>query len=80
VTNDDVSLCYHAIVRSDPDGLAHGDGHVMAVGYRANPKTGWVSAYPWTGYGRTPSEAPASLERVLRGTVWAASGGAASAV
>ncbi len=37
----------------------------MAVGYRMNPDTGWVSAYPWTGYGGTPSEALASLERVL---------------
>jgi len=64
-TDDDTPLCYHAIVCPDPDGLAHGDGRVMAVGYRANPETGWVSAYPWTGYGRTPSEALAALERVL---------------
>jgi len=65
-TDDDAPLWYHAVVRPDPDGLAHGDGRVMAVGYRANPETGWVSAYPWTGYGMTPSEALASLERVLR--------------
>jgi len=65
--DSEVPLCYHAVVTVDPDGLAHGDGRVMAVGYRANPDTGWVSAYSWTGYGMTPSQALASLERVLRG-------------
>lgn len=37
--DDNALLCYHAVVSSDGDGLAHGDGHVMAVGYRANPDT-----------------------------------------
>ncbi len=50
----------------DPDGLAHGDGRYRAVGDRANPSTGWISAYSWTGYGMTPGEALAALEWVLR--------------
>jgi len=64
-TNDDTPLYYHAVVCPDPDGLANGDGRYQAVGYRANPSTGWISAYPWTGYGMTPREALAPLERVL---------------
>ncbi len=66
LTDDDAPLWYHAIVRPDPDGLAHGDGRYRAVGDRVNTDTGWVSAYPWVGYGMTPGEALASLERVLR--------------
>ncbi len=65
LTDDDAPLCYHAVVGPDPDGLAHGASRVMAVGYRSNPDTGWVSAYPWIGYGITPSEALAALEWVL---------------
>ena len=61
----DTPLCYHAVVEPDADGLAHGDGRYRAVGYRVNVATGWVSAYPWIGYGTTPERAVQALERVL---------------